>query len=230
MSRYGRTLPRHRCRHMGSTCQSTQIRRRKSAAGEHSESPLAPTNEGMLPVTIPAVTSRRSRRSPWVSDTSSTIASPRTAMLRPSLQVEVHAMARQRGPRLKSTPTYPSSPSVSSSCRAAAAHANTSQRGRMERLGDLILHDSRVSSIADRHGTDRLQPLRTWINIACQSVFSPIGNESQPTDGPISTSPMPTSCIASRTPGPLVVGGVCSSAQHGRDSCRLRTHWVWPNL
>jgi hypothetical protein len=122
----------------------------------------------------------------------------------------------------------PSSPSVSSSCTTAAP-ANPCQRGGMGRLGDLIRQDSRVSSIADRHGTDRLQPLRTWSYIACQSVFSPIGNESQPTDGPISTSPMPTSCIAPRTPGPLVVGGICASAQHGRDSCRLRTHWVWPN-
>ncbi|KAK1829797.1 hypothetical protein QBC39DRAFT_123659 [Podospora conica] len=92
----------------------------------------------------------------------------------------------------------------SSSPSSSIVTVEPGQEDGMERLQEVIL-GPRVSSIADRRGTDRLQPLRTWSNIACQSVFSPIGIEPQPTDGPISTSPMQTSCIASRAPGSLVV-------------------------
>lgn len=188
------------------TCQSTLIPLEQSVAGEHSEPPLAPTNEGMLPVTIPGVTSRRSRRSPWVSDTNPTIAPSRTAMSR---SFASSWGARQGTTVMSASRVHihiASSPSPSSSC-TTAAHLNLSHQGARLKRKDFkiyVILGSRVSSIADRRGTDRLQPLRTWSNIACQCLFSPIGNERQPTDGPIPTSPMPTSCIASRTPGSLV--------------------------
>lgn len=100
-------LPRHHG-WASTSCQSTHMPLDNSVAGEHFKPPLAPTNErahARYPVKIPAVTSRRSRRSPWVSDISSTIAPSKTGYRDLSLLVGARAVARQRSARLKSTST-----------------------------------------------------------------------------------------------------------------------------
>lgn len=115
---YDLALPRHHG-WASTSCQPTHVPLANSVAGEHSKPPLAPTNEqahARYPVKIPAVTSRRSRRSPWVSDTSSTIAPSKTAISRSFAS----SWGARRGTTERCTSQrdirVPSSPSASSSC------------------------------------------------------------------------------------------------------------------